>query len=82
MNHNTHTQPRGANNKLKLISHTVSKATEHTYTIDTGEEVLFYKEWIESNGRAIDSILRDRDGNEIVNHSLLTRIENLIYGED
>jgi hypothetical protein len=64
--------------KFTLLKHTTTAVLEKEYVLQDEQGKLFYKEWIDEEGRIIDSMLRDKDGREIDNPELLERIQDYV----
>lgn len=60
--------------ELELLKHMSSEVTEHTYLFKDETGVFVYKEWLDSCGRCMDSVLRDKSGYEIDDPALLERV--------
>ena len=70
---------------MELLNHEVySQAIENTYTVQHPKEgVLIYKEWIDSNnGRCLDFVLRDKEGNDVYDGALIEEVQEFVDGLD
>jgi len=67
---------------MELLSRTEFVVTEVTYTLQDEISVFYYKEWINAEGKVIDSVLRDKDGYQIDDSDLLERVYNFIDSQE
>jgi hypothetical protein len=65
---------------MELLKKEEVNVIENTYTIQDETSVFYYKEFINSKGKVVDSLLRDKDGFEIDNPILLEEVEEFIDG--
>jgi hypothetical protein len=65
---------------MELLKKEEVNVIENTYTIQDETSVFYYKEFINSKGKVVDSFLRDKDGFEIDNPILLEEVEEFIDG--
>ena len=70
-------------NNFNLLNHDVMRSVEeHTYTLQDDHGKLVYKEWIDDQGKVIDSVLRDKDGYEIEDFELFDQVQKFIDNLD
>ena len=62
---------------MKLLNQETNAVIEHTYVLQDENGKIFYKEW-ESEGKIIDSVMRDKDGFEIDDPELLEQVQEFI----
>jgi hypothetical protein len=65
---------------MELLKKEEVNVIENTYTIQDETSVFYYKEFINSKGKVVDSFLRDKDGFEIDDPILLEEVEEFIDG--
>lgn len=63
---------------MKLLSSTVTEVKEVCYTVEYDGIVYHYKELIDSKGRALDCVVRDKQGNYIDDPSIFEEIGDFI----
>ena len=63
---------------MELLNKTENKVIEVIYIIQDETSAFLYKEWRKENGKVIDSILQDKDGNQIDSPSLIEQVENYL----
>ena len=67
---------------MELLSRTEFVVTEVTYTLQDEISAFYYKEWINAEGDVVDSVLRDKDGYQIDDPSLLERVHDFIDSQE
>jgi hypothetical protein len=65
---------------LSVLNKEEVNVIENTYTLQGKNSVFYYKEFINSKGKVVDSFLRDKDGFEIDDPILIEEIEEFIDG--
>ena len=65
---------------MVLLSRTEFTVTEVVYTFEDETSAFYYKELINAHGEVIDSLLRDKDGYQIDDPTLLERVWDFISG--
>jgi hypothetical protein len=65
---------------MELLKKEEVNVIENTYTIQDETSVFYYKEFLNSKGKVVDSLLRDKDGFEINDPILLEEVEEFIDG--
>jgi hypothetical protein len=65
---------------MELLKKEEVNVIENTYTIQDETSVFYYKEFLNSKGKVVDSFLRDKDGFEIDDPILLEEVEEFIDG--
>jgi hypothetical protein len=65
---------------MELLKKEEVNVIENTYTIQDETSVFYYKEFLNSKGKVVDSFLRDKDGFEIDDPILLEEVEGFIDG--
>lgn len=63
---------------MQILERVESKVTEVTYTLQDNISAFYYKEWMNEKGKVIDSLLRDKDGNEIDDPILMEQVQELV----
>ena len=63
---------------MELLKKEEVNVIENTYTLQDETSVFYYKEFINSKGKVVDAFLRDKDGFEIDDPSLLEEVEEFI----
>jgi hypothetical protein len=63
---------------MKLLHKAESTVTEVVYTLQDDVSAFQYKEWRNDSGKVIDAVLRDKDGFEIDDPSLLETVEEYL----
>ena len=63
---------------MELLKKEEVNVIENTYTLQDGTSVFYYKEFINSKGKVVDSFLRDKDGFEIDDPILLEEVEEFV----
>jgi hypothetical protein len=63
--------------KFELLNQETNSVIEHTYVLQDENGKIFYKEW-ESEGKIIDSAMRDKDGFEIDDPELVEQVQEFI----
>ena len=63
---------------MELLTTFKTKVTEVVYVFEDGTSRFHYGEWVDNKGKVYDSILRDIDGNEINDPSLLEEVQNFV----
>ena len=67
---------------MELLRKEEVNVIENTYTLQDETSVFYYKEFINSKGKVVDSLLSDKDGFEIDDPSLLENIQEFIDSLD
>ena len=67
---------------MELLRKEEVNVIENTYTLQDETSVFYYKEFINSKGKVVDSFLRDKDGFEIDDPILLEEVEEFIDSLD
>jgi|688.fasta_scaffold175566_5 hypothetical protein len=67
---------------MELLKKEEVNVIENTYTLQDKTSVFYYKEFINSKGKVVDSFLRDKDGFEIDDPSLLENVQEFIDSLD
>ena len=67
---------------MELLKKEEVNVIENTYTLQDETSVFYYKEFINSKGKVVDSFLRDKDGFEIDDPSLLENVQEFIDSLD
>ena len=67
---------------MELLKKEEVNVIENTYTLQDGTSVFYYKEFINSKGKVVDSLLSDKDGFEIDDPSLLENVQEFIDSLD
>ena len=67
---------------MELLRKEEVNVIENTYTLQDETSVFYYKEFINSKGKVVDSFLSDKDGFEIDDPSLLENIQEFIDSLD
>jgi hypothetical protein len=65
---------------MELLKKEEVNVIENTYTLQDETSVFYYKEFLNSKGKVVDSLLRDKDGFEINDPILLEEVEEFIDG--
>ena len=65
---------------MELLLKVSTTVTEVSYTFQDEISAFYYKELINAEGDVIDCMLRDKDGHEIDDPSLLERVHDFITG--
>jgi hypothetical protein len=65
---------------MELLKKEEVNVIENTYTLQDETSVFYYKEFLNSKGKVVDSFLRDKDGFEIDDPILLEEVEEFIDG--
>jgi hypothetical protein len=65
---------------MELLKKEEVNVIENTYTIQDETSVFYYKEFLNSKGKVVDSFLRDKDGFEIDDPILLEEVGEFIDG--
>lgn len=63
---------------LTLLNRVESTVTEVVYTLQDDVSAFYYKEWLNSKGKVIDSLLQDKDGCQIDDPDLLEEVHEFI----
>ena len=63
---------------MELLRKEEVNVIENTYTLQDETSVFYYKEFINSKGKVVDSFLRDKDGFEIDDPILLEEVEEFV----
>lgn len=64
---------------MVLLSKTSIEVREETYIIQHPTEGIFYcKEWLDSSGKVIDSLIRTKNGYEVEDPKLMDEIWDFI----
>ena len=63
---------------LTLLNRVESNVTEVVYTLQDDVSAFYYKEWLNSKGKVIDSLLEDKDGYQIDDPVLLEEVQEFI----
>ena len=63
---------------MELLKKEEVNVIENTYTLQDETSVFYYKEFINSKGKVVDSFLRDKDGFEIDDPILLEEVEEFV----
>ena len=67
---------------MELLRKEEVNVIENTYTLQDETSVFYYKEFINSKGKVVDSFLSDKDGFEIDDPSLLENVQEFIDSLD
>ena len=67
---------------MELLRKEEVNVIENTYTLQDETSVFYYKEFINSKGKVVDSLLSDKDGFEIDDPSLLENVQEFIDSLD
>jgi len=68
---------------MQITNKTTEKITTVTYEVTTDYHGdVIYIDYYDENGRVVDSILRDSDGNDMFEPSLMEDIQDLLAGTD
>ena len=67
---------------MELLKKEEVNVIENTYTLQDETGVFYYKEFINSKGKVVDSFLSDKDGFEIDDPSLLENVQEFIDSLD
>lgn len=62
---------------MNLLAKSLCAVTEVEYVLHDETSVFYYKEWIHE-GKVIDCILRDKDGNSIDDANLLEAVQEYV----
>ena len=65
---------------MELLKKEEVNVIENTYTLQDETSIFYYKEFLNSKGKVVDSFLRDKDGFEIDDPILLEEVEEFIDG--
>ena len=65
---------------MELLKKEEVNVIENTYTLQDETSVFYYKEFLNSKGKVVDSFLRDKDGFEIDDPILQEEVEEFIDG--
>ena len=66
---------------MQITNKTTEKITTVTYEVTTDYHGdVIYIDYYDENGRVVDSILRDSDGNDMFEPSLMEDIQDLLAG--
>jgi hypothetical protein len=65
---------------MELLKKEEVNVIENTYTLQDETSVFYYKEFLNSKGKVVDSFLRDKDGFEIDDPILLEEVGEFIDG--
>jgi len=63
---------------MEILNKAEHVVTQVVYTIQDDTSVFYYKEWIDSSGKVIDSIITSKDGETINEDELTEKVWNLI----
>lgn len=64
---------------MVLINHSAFTVSEETFNIKLDDgKLVQYKQWHDSNGKLLETVIRDKQGNEIDDVTLLQKIWNLV----
>jgi len=62
---------------MKIVSKTVAAITTETYEVEKDGQKYIYIDYLNDSGKVIDSILRDENGNNVDNMTLMEEIQEL-----
>lgn len=60
---------------MELLSKQELTVTEVVFTLKDETSVFYYKEWLNENGKVIDSMMVDKDGHQIDDPVLLEAVD-------